>query len=111
MKRIICILALVTALIPEISKAAAHTTTDGYITYMEGGWASGNLRVQTDFAFTNPANCSSPDGYITDPADSGSSLFNALLMNAYMSHKKVHLVLDGCTVGRPHIISVAVLSN
>lgn len=90
--------------------AAPTDTPSGYITYMYGGWAQAYLRVQTDFTFTNPANCSFTDGYIVDPADPGNVLFSSMLLSAYTSHRKVSLTLDGCAGGgRPRILGVAIL--
>ena len=111
MKRYLGALAAISTLLPAAAQATPNGTPSGYITWMGGGWSSANLRVQTDAAFANPENCTYTDGYITDPADSGNALFNSLLLSAYMSHRKVNFVIDGCTFGRPHIISVAVLPN
>ena len=108
-KRHLCAFIAGAALLPAAAQAAPADTTYGYITFMYGGWTIAYLRVQTDFAFTNPQGCSLTDGYIVDPADAGSTLFSSMLLSAYMAHRKVSFTIDGCAgAGRPHIIAVAV---
>lgn len=80
----------------------------GNITFAQGGWVNSSLRVQlAGVQFNNPDNCAVNDGFITDPADQGNSLFNSMLLSAYMANKKVELTISGCIVSRPKIIGVA----
>ena len=93
-------------------QAAPTSSPEGSITYMEGGWVGAGLRVQlSQGPFTNPSACPLTDGYTTQPADSGHQLFNAMLLSAYMSGRRVRVVVDGCAFDRPRIISVVILPN
>lgn len=93
-------------------QAAPTSTPEGNITYMEGGWVGAGLRVQlSQGPFTNPSSCPLIDGYTTQPADSGHQLFNAMLLSAYMSGRRVRMVIDDCAFDRPRIISVVILPN
>lgn len=111
MKIVFQIIAAIAACTPAVAQAPPNNTPSGYITMMYGGLTTAFMRIQTDFTFANPDNCAVPDGYIVDPADPGNVLFSSMLLNAYMSHSKVSLVIDGCTQSRPRIISVALWPN
>lgn len=111
MKSFFKILVAIAASIPVTAQATPNNTPSGYITMMYGGLTTAFMRIQTDFTFANPESCAVPDGYIVDPADPGNVLFSSMLLNAYMSHRKVSLVIDGCTQSRPRIISVALWPN
>ena len=89
--------------------AAPSGTPSGNITRLSGGWVSANLRVLTDFAWTNPENCTYSDGYMVDPADSGHELLSSMLLSASMSRRRIQLTLDGCSQGRPRIIGVEIV--
>lgn len=89
--------------------AAPSISSTGYITFLAGGWTSPNVRITMDFAFYNPASCSNTDGYMTDTLDSGINLFNSMLLSAFMARRKISIVVDGCTQGRPRIIGVNIL--
>ena len=111
MKRYFRVLTASAVLIPVIAQATPNNIPEGYITWMSGGWVGAHLRVRTDAAFANPDNCTYTDGYVTEPADSGSVLFNSMLLSAYMSRRKISLTIDGCTLQRPRIIGVIVLPD
>lgn len=111
MKRYIRAVAAIAACFPVAAQATPNGTPAGYITFMAGGWTNALSRVQTDFTFTNPENCGYTDGYVVDPADSGNALFSSMLLSAYMSHRKVSFVIDGCSYSHPHIISVNLWPN
>jgi hypothetical protein len=89
-----------------LAEASPVQTPTGFITSLHGGWVNANLRVKTDFAWNNPENCSYTDGYMVDAADPGHELFSSMLISAFMSGKRIQLVLDGCAHERPRIISV-----
>jgi hypothetical protein len=89
--------------------AAPASTPSGNITRLSGGWVNANLRVITDFAWTNPENCTYTDGYMVDPADSGHELLSSILLSASMSRRRIQLTVDGCSQGRPRIIGVDIV--
>jgi hypothetical protein len=68
-----------------------------------------SMRVATTAPFLNPEGCSTFDGYITDPADSGTPLYHAILLQAFQTQKRVSLAISGCFLGRPRIIGVTML--
>ncbi len=97
----------------HVSASAAPTATEeGFITFASGGWVNPSMLVRLGVtSFTNPASCPATDGYLTDPADPGHELFNSMLLSAYLAKRRVQLTIDGCTVGRPRIIAVAILPD
>ena len=86
--------------------AAPTTVPSAPITGIAGGWNDNVMRARLDGPFVNPQGCPIADGYITDPTVSGANLFNSMLMSAYMANKPVTLIVDGCYLDRPRIISV-----
>jgi hypothetical protein len=100
------LIIVMSVLISDVAEAAPVETPSGYITFMGGGWTFASSRVQTTFAFTNPAACTATDGYSVDANDAGHDLFNAMLLTAFTGHIKVSLIIDGCSQNRPHIIGV-----
>lgn len=106
----LCALPLL-ACAPSAAQATPVETPAGYVTYMSGGWTTASSRVQTSFTFTNPESCSATDGYNVDAADSGHDLFSSMLLSAFMGHVKVTLIIDGCTLNRPHIIGVNLMTQ
>ena len=95
-------------LIAAPASAAPTTVPAAPITGLGGGWSENVLRARLDAPFVNPQGCSATDGYITDPTMSGSNLFHSMLMSAYMANKPVSLIVDGCYLDRPRIISVLI---
>ena len=89
--------------------AAPASTPSGTITRLSGGWVNANLRVITDFTWTNPENCTYADGYMVDPADSGHELLSSMLLSASMGRRRIQLTIDGCSQGRPRIIGVDIV--
>ena len=103
--------AMAALLFGEAAAAVASpaNTPSGNITFLSGGWVNANLRVKTDFTWTNPEGCQYSDGYMIDPADSGHELLSSMLLSAFISRRKIQLMLDGCTLGRPRIIGVDIV--
>ena len=91
------------------AQATPVSTPSGNITLLAGGWVHANLRVKTDFAWTNPENCTYTDGYMVDPADSGHELLSSMLLSASMSRRRIQLTIDGCSQGRPRIVGVDIV--
>lgn len=104
------VVAAIAACIPVAAQATPNSTPSGYVTMMQGDLTNSFVRIQTDFNFSNPESCENPDGYIIDPSV-GNGFYSSMLLNAYVSNRKVSLVIDGCMQGRPRITSVAILPN
>lgn len=92
-----------------LSASTISHVTQAQILGIEGGWGENSVRVRFDTAFTNPGGCPSSDGYLTDPSQTGTSLFNSMLISAHLAGRPVALTIEGCYVGRPKIIGVQVL--
>lgn len=113
MKRSLALMACA-ALTALSSAASANTvaTPPGYITLFGAGWFSPEIRVQLGSGpLTNPGNCSQTDGYMTDATVAGATLFNSMLMSAYLANRRVHLYINGCSVNRPRIVGLQILPN
>jgi hypothetical protein len=104
-KMTVGLLALV---LPTAALAAPTETAQGFITFYGAGWTNAVVRVQIDVPLTNPDGCAYTDGYVTDSAMAGAQLFNSTLLTAYVSRKKVSVVIDGCSASRARIIGVYV---
>lgn len=89
-------------------QASPNGVPSAQISGLAGGWNDNLMRVRLDGPFVNPQGCPLNDGYVTDPSQSGASLFNSMLLSAYMANKPVSLTIDGCLVDRPRIISVVI---
>jgi hypothetical protein len=48
------------------------------------------------------------DGYATDPGEAGHQLQHAAVLAAYLHHKQVQFLVQGCAYDKPRIISVGV---
>ena len=107
MKKIAQALCFAAIIASPTSHAAATQTSWGKIILHMTGWGVDDVRVQLTGAVINPANCSIPDGYMTDETDSGNHAHQSALLAAYASGKDVSVVIDGCnSVGRPKIVGV-----
>ncbi len=109
MNAVVRLFPLCTMVFPGEANAAPTVTPSGSVTSLEGGWINANLRVQTDFGWTNPEGCSLTDGYMVDVADQGHELFSSMLISAFTAGRHVRFVLDGCAYDRPRIIAVTLV--
>jgi len=48
------------------------------------------------------------ESYATDPSHAGHKLHHAAIIGAYLHHKQVRFLLQGCVLGQPRLISVDV---
>jgi hypothetical protein len=78
----------------------------GVITSYNTGWSADQVRVQTSATFVANG-CPTTDGYITNPSDPGNHTHQAALLAAFMGGKPVQLWIQGCFIGRPQIVGVA----
>lgn len=88
--------------------AAANPVHLGWanVTLLAGGWHDPHMRVTTTGAFQNPAQCPVTDGYIVEAALPGAALLQSMLLTAFSTGAEVLLLVDGCALDRPRIISV-----
>src|SRR2546427_12933983 len=92
---IVCSLVSPVLLCSLVSAAFAQTTTGaGVITSYNTGWSSDQVRVTTTAPFSNPSSCTTPDGYVTNPADPGNHAHQAALLSAFLAGKTVQLVIQ-----------------
>lgn len=99
-------LGVAAALVSGTAMAAPAETPWGKVNYIAGGWTAANVRVQTTASFYNPEVCSMTDGYVIDAALPGAQLFSSMLLTAFSTGQDVKLVVDGCVLERPRVISV-----
>lgn len=94
---------------PQSATAAAVFTPWGRISALQAGWVIDRMLVFPDTpVLTNPDNCPLvTNGYVINETDSGRNVFYAMLISALTTGRQVALVISGCFVDRPRIISVA----
>lgn len=95
------------ALMSGAAMATPLETPWAKINYIAGGWVGAHVRIQTTAAFYNPEACPMTDGYIVEASLPGAQLFASMLLTAFSTNREVRLVVDGCILERPRIISVA----
>ena len=60
-------------------------------------------------SLTNPDGCPlTTNGYVTNPTHAAHDMFHTMLMSALISGRQVAMVISGCYVDRPQIVSVAI---
>lgn len=77
--------SLVIALIVAVcaSPAIAQTAIFGSISLIRTGWNADSFAIVTREPIRNPANCPTPDGYISNKSFPGYSTFYAAALTAY----------------------------
>jgi hypothetical protein len=96
--------------------------TEGYVVGFSTGWTPlDTMSVRLDADFRNAEGCVplgslgisiarpcpvTDAGYALDPTDNGVKLHEAVLLSAFLTGQKVHLLLHDCAFGKPRIISV-----
>jgi hypothetical protein len=94
-----------------ISTDGAAATPFAKVVAVQAGWTLDQMLLFTDqpAPITNPGGCTvTTNGYITNPADSGHTLFNTMLLSALLNAREVQLVVFGCYLDRPRIVSVSI---
>ncbi|MEA1672309.1 hypothetical protein [Nitrospirillum sp. BR 11163] len=107
LKRILAIGAAV-VLSAHTAQAQTGQTDAGRITLYAAGYGLNVARVVTTAPLVD-LGCGLPDGYLTNPNDPGSTLYQSTLLSAYLAGRQVQLILNGCYLQRPQIIGVIVL--
>jgi hypothetical protein len=107
MRRVLCVaVGAAFALMSGAAMATPLETPWARVNYIAGGWVGAHVRVQTTAAFYNPEACSMTDGYVVEASLPGAQLFASMLLTAFSTNREVKLVVDGCVLERPRIISV-----
>jgi hypothetical protein len=84
------------------------------ITDYRVGWSGDDVRVMTTGTFVSngcPGFSGSDPAYITNPADPGNHAYQAALLAAFVTGKKVSIWVQGCYQSRPQIIGVDVTNS
>lgn len=97
----------------------------GHITSLETGWADDTMSVGLDAPFVNSGEwtggtifggpppfvkpCTTTNaGYALDPRDPGVKVHEAVLLSAFLTRKKVYVIVQGCVFSKPRIIAVGI---
>jgi hypothetical protein len=106
-----------------------HYSEFGHILWMETGWGPNDtlaMAMDADVPFQNaedfrngggfgPCGGITPEGhfqvatsYALDPEDRGVKLHEAVLLSAFLSGRKVRVLVKGCIYNKPRIIAVGI---
>jgi hypothetical protein len=93
---------------PAFSEPRQVLTT---IKEIRTGWNTEQFAVVTrEPQMVNPANCPTPDGYISDSSQPGYQTYYAAAITAFVERAQVVVVIaeQGCIAGRPKLIGINV---
>jgi hypothetical protein len=90
------------------SPAMAQTSISGSILLIRTGWNADSFAIVMQEPIRNPANCPTPDGYISDKSLPGYSTYYAAALTAYAARQPVVITIHNteCFAGRPKIIGI-----
>jgi hypothetical protein len=92
------------------SAADAQTYASGNVNMLRTGWNADAFGLVLDTPVQNPAQCPTPDGYVTDASQPGYESFYEIALSAYRIGTPVAVVIDNapgaCVAGRPRIIGI-----
>ena len=99
---------LLTSCLAFTAPLQAQTTVFGSITLVRTGWNAESFAVILSGPVANPANCATPDGYITEGSQPGYKTYYAAVLTAYATQRPVMAVVHNteCWGGRPKLIGV-----
>ena len=112
MKLLCSVLAF--SLLTLLSQAfAASATGVALVERVDGMWSKNGFIIDLVGvlpASVNPDNCSTTDGFATDPTFDVNilQLHHSMILSAHMAGKEVDLVISGCAENRPRIIAVRI---
>ncbi len=115
-------LSVALCLLPTAASAQGDSkwTDWGYITLFGTAWNDDALSVEHSAPFesllvaptrlkTGHPGCTVPGSYATNPTNPGRHLLHASIIGAYLNHKQIRFLLQGCQpYGKPNIIAVEV---
>lgn len=97
------------ALLTLAAPAIAQTMRSATITMSRTGWNFDSFAVVTAEPISNPANCPTPDGYISEKSQPGYSTYYAAALTAYIARRRVVIVAHNSEcgfAGRPKLIGI-----
>ncbi|HKW91211.1 MAG TPA: hypothetical protein VJX92_04880 [Methylomirabilota bacterium] len=82
----------------------------GHVIGIETGWLDDTMAVKLDVPTVNsPTPCRiMTAGYALDPNDKGVKLHQSVLLSAFLSGRKVRILVDGCVYDKPRVIGVGI---
>lgn len=90
--------------------ANAQSYASGKLHMLRTGWNADQFGIVLDTPVRNPANCTTPDGYVTSASQPGYDSFFEAALGAYKSGSPITVVIDAtagsCVNGRPKIIGI-----
>ena len=97
--------ALLTAV---CSPLYAQTMAAANVTMIRTGWNADSFAVVTAEPVTNPANCPTADGYISDKSFAGYSTYYAAALTAFVARRRIIVTVHNseCFAGRPKLIGI-----
>lgn len=99
---------LVLSCAPALGEPRQVLTT---IKEIRTGWNAEQFAVVTrELPMSNPANCPTPDGYISESSQPGYQTYYAAAITAFVERAQVVVVIaeQGCIAGRPKLIGINV---
>jgi hypothetical protein len=90
------------------SPAFAQAGDSGAITLLRTGWNSDSFAIAMTGPIQNPANCPTPDGYISHSSLPGYNTYYAAALTAYVAKQPVLVTIHNteCFAGRPKLIGI-----
>jgi hypothetical protein len=90
--------------------AAPNYSQFGHVIGIETGWLDDTMAVKLDVPTVNsPTPCRiMTAGYALDPGDKGVKLHQSVLLSAFLSGRKVRILVEGCVYDKPRIIGVGI---
>jgi hypothetical protein len=105
MRVLLTSVTLLSIAFPSLAQTQINTT----IQTIRTGWNAESFAIVTADPIANPANCTTPDGYISDASSPGYNTYYAAVIAAYMGDRSVTITVDNATcggAGRPKLIGI-----
>jgi hypothetical protein len=109
MRRITMRALIAMALVGIASPALAQTVVNTSIQSIRTGWNAELFAIVTADPIVNPANCPTPDGYISEISNPGYNTYYTAAIAAYMGGRSVTVAVDNAhcgAAGRPKLIGI-----
>ena len=104
MRRALLALVLIGCSAPAFSQTMSTAT----ITMIRTGWNVDSFALVTAEPVLNPANCPTPDGYLSASTHPGYSTYYAAALTAYSLSQPVVVIIHNtqCALSRPLLIGI-----
>ena len=88
--------------------AFSQTSSSGTITMIRTGWNADFFAIVTAEPIQNPAQCPTPDGYLSTSSHPGYSTYYAAALTAYSLSQPIVITTHNsqCAAGRPLLIGI-----